>query len=86
MQGTNTKLSKARQMASEEPDVIYTEAKIAKMETVSWPETGLNKSDQSPVGDVFCPWKLVRAYPDAFVGKVNGERVSSPPYVGPEGT
>ncbi|KAK1826246.1 hypothetical protein QBC39DRAFT_27157 [Podospora conica] len=74
LQGRTTKLNKARQMASEEPDVIYTSEAIAKMERVSWPDTGLKQMDVSPEGDIFCPWHLVRAYPGAFVGKANGER------------
>jgi hypothetical protein len=77
LQGRTSKLNKARQMASEEPDVIYTSSAIAKMERVTWADTGLKQMDLSPEGDVFCPWHLVKAYPDAFVGKANGERVSN---------
>lgn len=77
LQGRTSKLNRARQMASEEPDVVYTSSAIAKMERITWADTGLKPMDLSPEGDVFCPWHLVRAYPDAFVGKANGERVST---------
>jgi hypothetical protein len=40
----------------------------------SWPETGLTKGDRSRQGAVFCPWKMVKNYPHAFIGKTNAER------------
>ncbi|OIW33253.1 hypothetical protein CONLIGDRAFT_165664 [Coniochaeta ligniaria NRRL 30616] len=39
--------------------------------SVSWPETGLAKGDRSKPSMSFCPWKMVKNYPHAFIGKTN---------------
>ena len=44
----------------------------------NWQETGLEMGEASSQNMTFTPWLLVRAYPDLYVGKVNGERVSQP--------
>ena len=66
-------LSKARQMASEEPEVSQD---VSNLEKVNWKEIDLQKGDISGTNQTFCPWNLVLGYPEAFVGKRNGERAS----------
>lgn len=41
--------------------------------STAWPETGLARGDPSK-GTVFCPWKMVKNYPHAFIGKTNAQR------------
>lgn len=72
--GQTAKLSKARQFASEE---VACPREIAELEKVKWKETGLAVQDVSPKDETFVPWRLVENYPDMFVGKANGTRVSS---------
>ncbi len=69
----NYKLSKAHQMASEEPE--YGAKDGSEEGPVVWDDLGLKKGEVSAVGETFCPWKLVKGYPGMFVGKVNGARV-----------
>lgn len=38
---------------------------------VTFTNTGLLKGDQADKGTTFVPWKLVRSYPHAFIGKAN---------------
>jgi hypothetical protein len=73
------KLNKAREFAADEPD--YAEPDPAKLEKVNWAETGLAMGDVSPKGTTFVAWGLVQNYPDAFVGKRNGERVSNMSFI-----
>lgn len=42
--------------------------------SVEWPETGLAKGDPSTQGTAFCPWKMVKNYPHAFIGRTNSQR------------
>ncbi|KAK3379375.1 hypothetical protein B0T24DRAFT_675173 [Lasiosphaeria ovina] len=67
------KLSKARDFASDEPEVLRD---VAKLQKVTWRETGLKMGDVSIEGDVFSPWRLVRAYPEMYVGKRNSVRAA----------
>jgi hypothetical protein len=71
--GQTGKLSKARQFASEE---VGLSREVARLERVKWKETGLAAQDVSPDGETFVAWRLVQNYPDMFVGKANGARVS----------
>jgi hypothetical protein len=71
--GQTAKLSKARQFASEE---VGFSSEAAKLEKVKWKETGLAAQDVSPDGETFVSWRLIQNYPDMFVGKANGARVS----------
>jgi len=71
--GGSCKLSKARQLASEE---VAFPRKVAELEKVEWEETGLGLGDRSAEGEMFVPWRLIENYPDMFVGKANGVRVS----------
>ncbi|KAK4186557.1 good for full DBP5 activity protein 2 [Podospora australis] len=69
------KLSKARALAAQEEDVVDTKAaEELEKEILAWPPTGLKKGHLSAENSTFVPWKLVIGYPDAFVGKKNGER------------
>lgn len=67
------KLNKARQYASEE---VGFPRKVAELEKIKWDETGLAVGDVSAEGVFFVSWRLVENYPDMFVGKTNGARVS----------
>jgi len=69
------KLSKARQFASEETGFPQ---ELAQLEQVQWKVPELECGAQSPEGEMFVAWQLVEAYPDMFVGKANGIRVSGP--------
>jgi hypothetical protein len=71
--GQAAKLSKARQFASEE---VGSPREVAELEKVKWKETGLAVQDVSPDGETFVAWRLIQNYPDMFVGKANGARVS----------
>jgi hypothetical protein len=68
------KLNKAREYASTETAFPR---EVAQLEKVEWKETGLALGAVSAKGDTFVPWKLVEYYPDMFVGKANGVRVSA---------
>ena len=46
------------------------------LEKTAWPVYGLKKGGKSSRDEVFSPWKLVKLYPYAFVGKRNGERAA----------
>lgn len=48
------------------------------------PYEKLKAQDLSDDGLVFCPWKLVLAYPDNFIGKANRPRVISTLFSGDE--
>ncbi|KAL2164596.1 hypothetical protein VTH06DRAFT_3813 [Thermothelomyces fergusii] len=69
----SSKLSKARQLASEE---VAFPRKLAELEAVKWEETGLGLGDRSAAGDLFAPWPLVENYPHMFVGKANSVRAA----------
>lgn len=71
--GGVSKLSKARQLASEE---VAFPRRLEELEAVKWKETGLGLGDPSALGDQFVPWPLVENYPHMFVGKANSVRVS----------
>ncbi|KAK3333439.1 hypothetical protein B0T19DRAFT_126065 [Cercophora scortea] len=43
---------------------------------VNWKETGLQKGDPSTSDEIFAPWRLVKHYPEMYVGKRNGERAA----------
>ncbi|AEO57615.1 hypothetical protein MYCTH_101870 [Thermothelomyces thermophilus ATCC 42464] len=68
-----SKLSKARQLASEEVAFPH---KLAELEAVKWEETGLGLGGRSADGELFVPWPLVESYPDMFVGKANSVRAA----------
>ncbi|KAK3944641.1 good for full DBP5 activity protein 2 [Diplogelasinospora grovesii] len=68
----NYKLNKARAAACE-PEVHRDASELEKA-GLSWPETGLQEGEVSAIGELFCPWRLVKDYPHMYVGKRNGER------------
>ncbi|KAK3375320.1 hypothetical protein B0H63DRAFT_482574 [Podospora didyma] len=74
------KLSKARELASEERDVVRD---VPRLEKVGWPDTGLKPGDKSPAGATFVPWRFVTDYPLMYVGKRNS--VLAAPLFEPEG-
>lgn len=43
----------------------------------AWISTGLKQGEISKAGEDFCLWEIVCKYPENFVGKRNGEKVSS---------
>ncbi len=69
------KLSKARQFASEETGFPK---ELAQLEQIQWKVPELERGAQSLEGEMFVAWQLVEGYPDMFVGKANGIRVSGP--------
>ena len=68
------KLNKAREYASIETGFPR---ELAELEKVEWKETGLANGAVSAEGDRFVALRLVESYPDMFVGKANGVRVSA---------
>lgn len=68
------KTSKARAILEDMPEFKLNPEKLEK-EGLMWKETGLERGDLSPEGTEFVSWKMVRGYPEMFVGKRNGERV-----------
>ncbi|KAK0674387.1 putative exonuclease [Cercophora samala] len=67
------KTSKARALLADTPDFKHDPDRLEK-EGLMWKETGLKRGDLSPEGTEFVSWKMVRGYPEMFVGKRNGER------------
>ncbi len=67
------KLNKAREYASTETGFP---SELARLERVEWKETGLVEGGVSAEGETFVAFRLVENYPDMFVGKANGVRVS----------
>ncbi|KAK0630735.1 hypothetical protein B0T17DRAFT_487756 [Bombardia bombarda] len=72
-QGRSYKLNKAREYAADGPAPLLD---ATHLEKVGWKETGLQMGDMSATSDTFTPWKLVKEYPEMFVGKLNGERAA----------
>ncbi len=68
------KLNKAREYASVETGFPQ---ELAELEKVEWKETGLGNGEVSAEGTAFVAFRLVANYPDMFVGKANGVRVSA---------
>ncbi|KAK4196482.1 putative exonuclease [Triangularia verruculosa] len=67
------KTSKARALVADTPDFRHDPDKLER-EGLMWKETGLKKGDLSEEGMEFVSWKMVRGYPEMFVGKANGAR------------
>lgn len=72
-QTRNYKMNKARAFAADSPETPKTLENLMK---VKWNETGLKRGEMSPAGQEFVPWRLVKEYPNMFVGKKNSERAA----------
>ena len=46
------------------------------LENIKWPEVSVKQGEIDPTTEVFTPWRMVQEYPNLYVGKRNGERVS----------
>ncbi|KAK1751748.1 QDE-2-interacting protein [Echria macrotheca] len=64
--------AKAKQAEAERAQ--RAQRQVAMLESIQFNVPDLVKGAMSPAGEVFCPWKLVRGYPEMYCGKVNGER------------
>lgn len=72
------KPNKARAAAAEEEDqpINTKDAAVLEKEGLAWEVMGLKKGHLSAENEIFIPWKLVVQYPEVYVGKRNGARVS----------
>lgn len=46
------------------------------LESIKWPEVSAKQGEHDPITELFTPWRMVQEYPNLFVGKRNGQRVS----------
>lgn len=46
------------------------------LENIKWPEVSVKQGEIDPITELFTPWRMVLEYPNLFVGKRNGGRVS----------
>ena len=73
MAARSYKLNKARKMAADAPEHPRT---VEALQKIKWKETGLIQGDMSAPAQTFVPWRLVREYPNMFVGKANSQRAA----------
>ncbi|KAK3692528.1 hypothetical protein B0T22DRAFT_435798 [Podospora appendiculata] len=72
-QGRSYKLNKARDFAADGHEPLLD---AGDLEKVDWKETGLQRGEPSSEEEIFAPWRLVKHYPEMYVGKRNGERAA----------
>lgn len=46
------------------------------LESIKWPAVEAKPGEHDPVTELFTPWRMVQEYPNLWVGKRNGARVS----------